>query len=69
MERGVAKKPRYMANNSDCTVIEFLNAEHGAAIAGTHHQIYSGGPPPYVPGYLDMVDGWLRAHQTAAIAP
>jgi len=55
--------------NSDSTVVEFLNADHGAAVAGTHHQVHSGGPPTYVPGYLDMVDAWLRVHQTAPAAP
>ena len=47
----------------DGTLLDFLNAEHGAAMVGTHHQIHAGGPPTYVPGYLDMVDAWLGAHQ------
>jgi pimeloyl-ACP methyl ester carboxylesterase len=51
-------------HNSDSTVVEFLNAEHGAAVVGTHHVIYSGGPPTFVPGYLDMVDAWLLAHNS-----
>ena len=55
-----------LGGNTDSTVVEFLNAEHGAAVAGTHHVIYSGGPPTYVPGYLDMVDAWLLAHDAAA---
>jgi hypothetical protein len=49
--------------NSDATLIEFLNAEHGAAVVGTHHAIYRGGPPTYVTGYLEIVDAWLRAHE------
>jgi pimeloyl-ACP methyl ester carboxylesterase len=49
-------------NDSDATLVELLNAEHGAAVAGTHQKMHSGGPPTYVPGYLDLVDGWLRAH-------
>lgn len=52
-----------LAHNSDASVIEFLNAEHGAAMAGTHHQVYSGGPPTFVPGYLEIVDAWLLAHR------
>ena len=52
--------------NSDSTVVEFLNAGHGAAVADTHHDVYTGGSPTYVPGYLEIVDAWLRAHQTAA---
>ena len=56
-----------LANNSDSTVVDFLNAEHGAAVAGTHHIVYSGGPPTYVPGYLDMVDAWLGAHGIDAL--
>jgi uncharacterized protein len=45
--------------NSDATVVEFLNAEHGAAVAGTHRLMHNGGPPTYVPGYLEMLDAWL----------
>lgn len=56
-----------LGGNSDSTVVEFLNAEHGAAVAGTHHIIHSGGPPTYVPGYLDMVDAWLCAHDVEAL--
>ena len=52
-----------LGGNPDSTVIEFLNAEHGAAVAGTHHIAYRGGPPTYVPGYLDMVDAWLGTHE------
>lgn len=55
-----------LGGNPDSTVVEFLSAEHGAAVAGTHHIIYSGGPPTYVPGYLDLVDAWLRAHDVEA---
>jgi dienelactone hydrolase len=50
--------------NPDGTVIDFLNAEHGAAMVGTHHAIHSGGPPTFVPGYLEIVDAWLSAHGT-----
>jgi uncharacterized protein len=53
-----------VGHNPDSTMVEYLNAEHGAAIAGTHHIIYSGGPPTFVPGYLDMVDAWLLAHES-----
>ena len=53
---------RNLTVSGDATVVEFLNGEHGAAVAGTHHQIHSGGPPTYVIGYLDIVDAWLRAH-------
>jgi len=55
-----------LGGDPDSTVIEFLNAEHGAAVPGTHHIIYSGGPPTFVPGYLDMIDAWLRAHDVEA---
>ena len=58
------RKNLTLAGNPDCTVIEFLNADHGATSAGTHHQISADALPAYVPGYLDMVDAWLRAHQT-----
>jgi hypothetical protein len=51
-----------LGGNSDSTVVEFLNAEHGAAAVGTHHIIYSGGLPTYATGYLEMVDAWLAAH-------
>jgi dienelactone hydrolase len=47
----------------DGTLLDFLNAEHGVAVPGTHQKMHSGGPPTYVPGYLDMVDAWLRAHE------
>lgn len=53
-----------LGGNPDSTVVEFLDAEHGAAVAGTHHTIHSGGPPTYVPGYLEMVDAWLGAHKS-----
>ena len=56
-----------LGGDPDSTVVEFLNAEHGAAVAGTHHIIYSGGSPTYVPGYLEMIDAWLGAHD--AVAP
>jgi pimeloyl-ACP methyl ester carboxylesterase len=48
--------------DGDATLVELLNAEHGAAVAGTHQKMHNGGSPTYVPGYLDLVDGWLRAH-------
>jgi dienelactone hydrolase len=51
-----------IGHNPDATVVEFLNAEHGAAVAGTHRIIFTGGPPTFVRGYLDMVDAWLLAH-------
>jgi uncharacterized protein len=49
------------AGNTDATVVEFLSAGHGATVPGTHHV----GPAPqtFVPGYLEMVDAWTRAHQ------
>ncbi|HEY6389030.1 MAG TPA: alpha/beta fold hydrolase [Candidatus Acidoferrum sp.] len=56
------------SGNADSTVVEFLNADHGATMAGTHHTVYSGGPPTYVPGYLEMVDAWLKAHDTPVAA-
>jgi len=49
-------------HDGDATLVELLNAEHGAAVVGTHQKMHSGGAPTYVPGYLDPVDGWLRAH-------
>jgi dienelactone hydrolase len=48
--------------DQDATLVELLNAEHGAAVPGTHQKIHSGGAPTYVTGYLDLVDAWLRAH-------
>ena len=53
-----------IGHNSDSTVVALLNAEHGAAVVGTHHIIYSGGPPTFVPGYLEIVDAWLLAHDS-----
>jgi uncharacterized protein len=48
------------AGNKDATVLELVGAGHGATVAGTHHH---GGPPPtFVPGYLELVDAWLKAH-------
>jgi len=35
-------------------------------IAGTHH--IASGPPAFVPGYPEIVDGWLRAHFAREIA-
>jgi uncharacterized protein len=55
-----------LADNSDATLMEFLNAEHGIAMVGTHHNIYGGGRPTYVAGYLDIVDAWLRAHEASS---
>ena len=51
-------------HDGDSTLVELLNAEHGAAVVGTHQKMHSGGTPTYVPGYLDLVDGWLRAHSS-----
>jgi uncharacterized protein len=49
------------ARNSDATVLELLGAGHGATVPGTHHA----GPAPqaFVPGYLEMLDGWLKGHR------
>lgn len=43
--------------NNAATVITFVGAGHGATVAGTHHH---GGGQMYVPGYLQLVDAWLR---------
>jgi hypothetical protein len=37
-------------------------SEHGAAVFGKHENMHSGRLPKYVPGFLDVVDGWLRGH-------
>jgi pimeloyl-ACP methyl ester carboxylesterase len=50
------------AGNHDATVVVFVDAGHGATIAGTHH--VGGAPPTFVPGYLEIVDAWLAAHYT-----
>jgi pimeloyl-ACP methyl ester carboxylesterase len=49
------------SGNADATLVEFLGAGHGATVPGTHHV----GPAPqvFVPGYLEIVDAWSRAHQ------
>jgi dienelactone hydrolase len=48
------------SGNSDATIVELLGADHGAVVAGTHH--VGNGRQSYAPGYLELVDGWLRAH-------
>lgn len=53
-----------LGGSSDSTLVDFLNAEHGIASAGTHHNIHAGGAPTYVAGYLEIVDAWLLAHET-----
>jgi pimeloyl-ACP methyl ester carboxylesterase len=52
-----------LGGNSDAALIDFLNAEHGVAMVGTHHAIYAGGPPTFATGYLDIVDAWVRSHE------
>jgi pimeloyl-ACP methyl ester carboxylesterase len=49
-----------LSKNADATVVEILNADHGMVVEGTHH--VGGGPQSYVPGYLNILDGWLRLH-------
>jgi len=46
-----------LSANREATVITLLGAGHGATVAGTHHH---GGGQTYVPGYLQLVDAWLR---------
>ena len=48
------------ADNHDATIFEFLEADHGANVRGTHHM--GGAPPRFVAGYLETMDAWLRAH-------
>jgi hypothetical protein len=38
-------------------LITLLGAGHGATVAGTHHH---GPGQTYVPGYLQLLDAWLR---------
>jgi dienelactone hydrolase len=49
-----------LLSNADATIVEMMHADHGMVPEGAHHM--GGAPHPYVPGYLEMVDGWLRAH-------
>jgi pimeloyl-ACP methyl ester carboxylesterase len=49
-----------LSSNPDATVVEILNADHGMVVPGTHHT--GGVAQSYVSGYLNIVDGWLRAH-------
>ena len=49
--------------NHDATVVELLGADHGGVVEGSHH--IDGRPQRYVPGYLELVDGWLVAHARA----
>jgi len=49
------------AHNSDATIVEMLGASHGAVVEGTHH--IDARPQSFVPGYLELVDEWLRAHR------
>ena len=46
-----------LSGNKDATVITLLGASHGATVAGTHHH---GAGQTYVPGYLQLLDAWLR---------
>lgn len=46
-----------LSANKDATVITLLGAGHGATVAGTHHR---GPGQTYVPGYLQLLDAWLR---------
>ena len=46
-----------LSTNKDATVITLLGAGHGATVAGTHHH---GPGQTYVPGYLQLLDAWLR---------
>jgi pimeloyl-ACP methyl ester carboxylesterase len=54
-----------LASNMDATIVEMVNAGHGMVV-GAHHM--NGEAHSYAPGYLEMVDGWLRAH-TATTPP
>jgi uncharacterized protein len=46
-----------LSGNKDATVITLLGAGHGATVAGTHHH---GPGQTYAPGYLELLDAWLR---------
>jgi pimeloyl-ACP methyl ester carboxylesterase len=46
-----------LGGNKEATVITLLGAGHGATVAGTHHH---GPAQTYVPGYLQLLDAWLR---------
>jgi uncharacterized protein len=46
------------AGNSDATELVFLDAGHGITVGQSH----SGSTPAYAPGYLELVDAWLKTH-------
>ena len=48
--------------NSDATVVVFTSAGHGIT-TGTHHPDVK--QNRYAPGYLELVDSWLRVHCAA----
>ena len=63
------------AGNKDATLIEFVDAGHGATVGDTHGLYLAaaapgdkgGGhagrnAPTYAPGYLEVVDAWLKSH-------
>jgi pimeloyl-ACP methyl ester carboxylesterase len=50
------------AGNQDATELVFLNAGHGITVGGSHEVFLSGGMPKYAPGYLEVVDAWLKTH-------
>jgi uncharacterized protein len=50
------------AGNHDATELVFLDAGHGITIGGSHQIFLNGGTPKYAPGYMEVVDAWLKTH-------